>query len=61
MSAGGLPLDTFSAASLHWRVHPESYRSAADRTRGAEHVEMPAEMKAQLRSLLLNELRRGRS
>jgi len=27
----------------------------------AEHVEMPAEMKARLRSLLLDELRRGRS
>jgi hypothetical protein len=61
MSAAGPLLDTFSAASLHCRVHPETYRSAVELTRGAEHVEMPAEMKARLRSLLLDELRRGRS
>ena len=61
MSGAGPLLDTFSAASLHCRVHPETYRSAVELTRSAEHVEMPAEMKARLGSLFLDELRRGRS
>jgi hypothetical protein len=61
MSAAGPLLDTFSAVSLHCLVHPETYRSAVEPTRGAGHVEMPAETKARLRSLLLDELRRGRS
>lgn len=43
------------------RAYIETYRSAVELTRSAEHVEMPAEMKARLRSLLLDELRRGRS
>jgi len=61
MSAAGPLLDTFSATSLHCRVHPETYRSAVELTRGAEHVEMPAEMKVRPRSLFLDELRPGRS
>jgi hypothetical protein len=61
MSAAGLLLDTFFAASLHCRVHPETYRIAVEPTGRAEHVERPAETKARLRSLLLDELRRGRS
>ncbi len=61
MSADGPLLDTFSAASLHCRVHPETYPRAVEPTRSAEHVEMPAEMKARLRNLLLAGLRRGRS
>jgi hypothetical protein len=61
MSAAGPLLDTFSAASLHCRAHPETYRSDVELTRSAEDVEMPAAMKARLRSLLLDELRGGRS
>ena len=61
MSAAGPLLDTFSATSLHCRVHPETYRGPVELTRSAEHVEMPAEMKARLRTLLLDELRGGRS
>jgi len=61
MSVAGPLLDTFSAASLHCRVHSETYRSAVELTGRAEHVEMPVEMKARLRSLRLDELRRGRS
>jgi hypothetical protein len=61
VSGAGPLLDTFSSASLHCRVHHETYRSAVELTRGAERVEMPAEMKARLRSLLLEGLRRGRS
>ncbi len=61
MSAEGPLLDTFSAVSLHCRVHPETYRSAVELTRGAEHVEMPAETKARLRSPLVEGLWRGRS
>jgi len=61
MSAAGPLLDTFSAASLHCHVHPETYRKTVELTGRAEHVEMPAEMKARLRSLLLDELRGGRS
>jgi hypothetical protein len=61
MSAAGPLLDTFSAASLHCRVHPETYRSPVELTRSTEHVEMPAEMKARLRNRLLDELRDGRS
>lgn len=60
MSAAWPLLDTVSAASLHCRVHAETYRSAVELTRSAEHVEMPAEMKARLRSLLLDELCGGR-
>ena len=41
MSAAGPLLDTFSAASLHCSVHPETNRSAVELTRGAGHVEMP--------------------
>ncbi len=61
MSAAAPLLDTFFAASLHCRVDPEIYRSAVELTRRAEHVEMPEEMKVRLRSLLPDELRRGRS
>jgi hypothetical protein len=32
MSAAGPLLDTFSAASLHCRVHPDTYRSAVELT-----------------------------
>ena len=39
VSAAAPLLDTFSATSLHCRVHPETYRSAVELTRGAEHVE----------------------
>jgi hypothetical protein len=60
MSADGLLLDTFSAASLHCRVHPRTYRSAVEPTRGAEDVEMAVEMTARLRSLL-DKLQGGRS
>jgi len=61
MSAAGLLLDSFFAASLHCRVPPETYRSAVELSGRAEHVEMPAEMKARLQRLLLDEPRRGRS
>ena len=39
----------------------ETYRKTVALTGRAEHVEMPAETKARRRSLLLEELRRGRS
>jgi hypothetical protein len=55
MSAAGPLLDSSSAASLHCRVHPETYRSAWEQTRSAEHVEMPGKM------VPLDELRGGRS
>jgi anti-sigma factor RsiW len=41
------------------RAYLETYRKTVELTGRAEHVEMPAEMKARLRSLLLDELRRG--
>lgn len=43
------------------RAYLETYRKTVELTGRAEHVEMPAEMKARLRSLLVDELRRGRS
>ena len=42
------------------RAYLETYRKTVELTGRAEHVEMPAEMKSRLRSLLLDELRRGR-
>jgi len=42
------------------RAYLETYRKTVAITGRAEGVEMPAEMKARLRSLLLEELRRGR-
>jgi predicted anti-sigma-YlaC factor YlaD len=42
------------------RAYFETYRKTVELTGRAEHVEMPAEMKARLRSLLLGELRSGR-
>jgi anti-sigma factor RsiW len=41
------------------RAYLETYRKTVELTGRAEHVEMPAEMKVRLRSLLLDELRRG--
>ena len=43
------------------RAYLETYRKTVELTGRAEHVEMPEEMKARLRSLLLDELRGGRS
>ncbi len=43
------------------RAYLETYRKTIALTGRAEHVEMPAEMKARLQSLLLEELRRGRA
>jgi anti-sigma factor RsiW len=42
------------------RAYLETYRKTVELTGRAEQVEMPEEMKARLRSLLLDELRRGR-
>ena len=42
------------------RAYLETYRKTVELTGRAEHVEMPEEMKARLRSLLLDELRRDR-
>ena len=42
------------------RAYLETYRKTVELTGRAEHAEMPAEMKARLRSLLLDELRRAR-
>jgi hypothetical protein len=61
MSTAGAPLDSFSAASLHCHVDPETYRSAVKLTGRAERVEMPAGRKTRLWSLRLGELRGGRS
>ncbi len=43
------------------RAYLETYRMTIALTGRAEHVERPAEMKTRLRSLLLEELRRGRA
>ena len=43
------------------RAYLETYRKTVELTGRAEHVEMPEEMKARLRSLLLDQLRRGQS
>lgn len=43
------------------RAYLETYRKTVELTGRAEHVEMPAAMKVRLRSLLLDELRGGRS
>lgn len=42
------------------RAYLETYSKTVELTGRAEHIEMPEEMKARLRSLLLVELRRGR-
>lgn len=43
------------------RAYLDTYRKTVELTGRAEHAEMPAEMKARLRSFLLDELRGGRS
>jgi len=43
------------------RAYLETYRKTVELTGRAEQIEMPEEMKARLRSLLLDELRGGRS
>jgi len=41
------------------RAYLETYRKTVELTGRAGHVEMPAEMKSRLRSLLLDQLRSG--